>query len=387
MCGALGDNSASPEVISCAETGRYVTVSHSATPITICELKVMTWLPVVNVAVGKSATQSSDHLNGDADRAVDGNVASGWHGNSCSQTLNGDSEEWWQVDLGEPHDIITVNIYHRTGCATECGARMLGATVSVSSTPDYTAGTACGSLSEVFGSPETAMCSQTGQYVTVSHPDEAVAVCEVQVMAEVATSPAASIHNAGFLEQGSTEERRAAASPGAIGLMREWMGYPQPGPGGACDALATAGGMVQCGQSCVLRDSTVPYSYRKWRFDVTSDGTSGQTCLEAFRFVRADGSYGIPTDVSSIETGSADSLNNLRRVFNVGDDPGGDNTVTDGWCAHGETSITVDFGTDQLFSSYKFVPRRTCDDDPQAWEALGLGDNGWGSEVCLRYRS
>ena len=44
------------------------------------------------------------------------------------------------------------------------------------------------------------------------------------------------------------------------------------------------------------------------------------------------------------------------------------------WCAWGETTVTLDFGTPQLFTSYEMAAdQRPCANDPQGWQVRGLG--------------
>ena len=119
-----------------------------------------------NVALGRPATQSSIGWSGDPNRGVDGDPNSSWGGNSCTHTQNG-GEEWWQVDLGADFDIQHVDIWHRSDC---CETRLLSATVVVSSTTDYNAGTVCGPVDDHLGEPDETSCNQRGRYVTVRTP-------------------------------------------------------------------------------------------------------------------------------------------------------------------------------------------------------------------------
>ena len=115
-----------------------------------------------NVALNKPATHSSECCGGAAERAVDGNSATSWGGGSCSHSGGGNT--WWQVDLEESYYIGTVKIFHRTDC---CGDRLVGGTVHLSSTPDYTTdSTEC---FEIGAGPEfTSTCSASiGRYLTV----------------------------------------------------------------------------------------------------------------------------------------------------------------------------------------------------------------------------
>jgi alpha-L-fucosidase len=66
-----------------------------------------------NLALGKTATQSSTGYGGVPGRAVDGNVDGNFNNNSITHT-NNDSQAWWQVDLGSVSSITTIQVYNRT---------------------------------------------------------------------------------------------------------------------------------------------------------------------------------------------------------------------------------------------------------------------------------
>ena len=84
-----------------------------------------------NMALGKTATQSTTIFNGIPSRAVDGDRNGVYSENSVSHT--GDKhEDWWEVDLGEIRDIQTINIWNRTDC---CAERLSDFYVFVSDTP------------------------------------------------------------------------------------------------------------------------------------------------------------------------------------------------------------------------------------------------------------
>jgi len=70
-----------------------------------------------NVALGKTATQSSIGWGGDPSRAVDGNTSGQWGDGSVTHT-NGDASPWWQVDLGSAHTLERITIYNRTDCCS-----------------------------------------------------------------------------------------------------------------------------------------------------------------------------------------------------------------------------------------------------------------------------
>ena len=81
-----------------------------------------------NVAMGKTATQSSVANGGIASRAVDGNTDGRAVWNSVTETAGSDNNPWWQVDLGKTYSISLVEIWNRTDC---CSDKMNNFTVSI----------------------------------------------------------------------------------------------------------------------------------------------------------------------------------------------------------------------------------------------------------------
>ena len=93
-------------------SGRYVRVQLSGTNyLSLAEVEVLGSLN--NLAIGKSATQSSNPFGADALRAVDGNTSGIWANNSITHT-GYDAQAWWQVDLGKIYNIQTVKLWNRT---------------------------------------------------------------------------------------------------------------------------------------------------------------------------------------------------------------------------------------------------------------------------------
>ena len=72
-----------------------------------------------NVAMGKTATQSSVANGGKASRAVDGNTDGRAVWNSVTETAGSDNDPWWQVDLGKTYSISLVEIWNRTDCCSD----------------------------------------------------------------------------------------------------------------------------------------------------------------------------------------------------------------------------------------------------------------------------
>ncbi|MCH2132741.1 MAG: plastocyanin/azurin family copper-binding protein [Phycisphaerales bacterium] len=89
--------------------GRYVRISlPQPGTITLAEVEVESGGQ--NVALGKSAEQSTVGWGGEASRAVDGNTDGVYSRNTSTHTVEGDANPFWEVDLGEvvPIDAVTV---------------------------------------------------------------------------------------------------------------------------------------------------------------------------------------------------------------------------------------------------------------------------------------
>lgn len=68
-----------------------------------------------NVALNKTATQSSNYDNAGAERAVDGNTNGSYSIGSVTHTQN-DALSWWMVDLGSNYHISDIEIWNRAEC-------------------------------------------------------------------------------------------------------------------------------------------------------------------------------------------------------------------------------------------------------------------------------
>ena len=114
--------------------GRYVRVQLTgANYLSLAEVQVLGAAAASsNVAMGKSATQSST-LPGtpSAGAAVDGNT-DGAFGDGSVTATNLDTNAWWQVDLGASTTVNSVAVWNRTDC---CGSRLNDYWVFVSNTP------------------------------------------------------------------------------------------------------------------------------------------------------------------------------------------------------------------------------------------------------------
>ena len=65
-----------------------------------------------NIALGKSAYQSTIYLHYDAGKAVDGKNNNNFAAGSCSHTER-EVNPWWAVDLGSVHRVSSVVVTNR----------------------------------------------------------------------------------------------------------------------------------------------------------------------------------------------------------------------------------------------------------------------------------
>lgn len=90
------------------------------------------WVPVgINIAQGRSASQSGNPLAAPASRAVDGNTNGDFNAGSVAQTIY-TVHPWWQVDLGGEQWLDAVQIWNRTDC---CATYLTNYYVFVSNEP------------------------------------------------------------------------------------------------------------------------------------------------------------------------------------------------------------------------------------------------------------
>ncbi len=117
--------------------GQYVRVQLSDTDyLSLAEVQVFGTggSPISNLAVGKTATQSSTlpgYATDGAPMAVDGNIDGNFFDGSVTAT-GLDPNPWWQVDLGAQATVSSIMIWNRTDC---CASRLSDYWVFVSNTP------------------------------------------------------------------------------------------------------------------------------------------------------------------------------------------------------------------------------------------------------------
>ncbi len=144
---------------------------------------------IVNIAIGKAATQSSIYGGYGANRAVDGNTDGKLTNNSVSHT-NEDTHAWWQVDLGDNFAIQTLKVWNRSDC---CEWRLTNFYVLVSDVPftssDLTStinqpGVTSFNVSGVGGRPTELNINRTGRYIRVQISGrDSLHLAEVEVFA------------------------------------------------------------------------------------------------------------------------------------------------------------------------------------------------------------
>ncbi|MDM8564840.1 discoidin domain-containing protein [Candidatus Halobeggiatoa sp. HSG11] len=171
--------------------GQYVRVQGRNGKMYLSEVEVFgAKLKGSNVAMNKSARQSSTAQGGNADRAVDGNTSGNWSEDSVTHTnLETGYYPWWEVDLGDLHEIDTINLYNRTDC---CSERLKNFRVYVSKyrLPDNSRTAATEQADwyanhvPVVGENVTIDVGAIGRYVRIQHnySGEPMSLAEVEVM-------------------------------------------------------------------------------------------------------------------------------------------------------------------------------------------------------------
>ncbi len=160
----------------------------TATPSTIPVAPPTDCSDGVNIALGKTATQSSLDYSMPAGNAVDGDL------NNFNHTVgSGDPQSWWQVDLGSIENISVLDIYNRVSC---CQSRTSNYYILVSETPfssnDLTALLDDPNVASYYQStqaafPTTINISRTGRYVRVqlTSTSDPMNIAEVMVYGSV----------------------------------------------------------------------------------------------------------------------------------------------------------------------------------------------------------
>lgn len=133
-----------------------------------------------NLALNRTATQSSTAYSGVASRAVDGDTNGNWAGGSVTHTNASDDDHWWQVDLGSSQSIGDIVIYNRTNSC--CTSRLSDFTVIVldgngnTSFSQFVSSLSSSSITIDAG-------SNSGRYIRIEKGGDALSLAEVEVFA------------------------------------------------------------------------------------------------------------------------------------------------------------------------------------------------------------
>jgi len=145
-----------------------------------------------NLALNKTATQSSLGFGGEAERAIDGNIDGIYKNNSVTHT-DTEAQPWWQVDLSSVENISHINLYNREDDC--CSDRLSDFYVLVSETAFESDSLEqsidqSGVINYYFGPAVDGSISfdlgLTGRYIRVqlAGANNALSLAEVEVMSE-----------------------------------------------------------------------------------------------------------------------------------------------------------------------------------------------------------
>ncbi|XP_019635892.1 PREDICTED: uncharacterized protein LOC109478668 [Branchiostoma belcheri] len=140
----------------------------------------------VNVAVRKSAYQTSTDEGGRAGRAVDGKTNGNYYAHSCTHTRN-QADPSWRVDLGQSYWIDRVVIFNRQDC---CKGRINPFNIHIGDSAQVSENPKCGGDHQIDVSQRSISVScqaMRGRYVGVRlpGPSRTLTLCEVQVFSDV----------------------------------------------------------------------------------------------------------------------------------------------------------------------------------------------------------
>ncbi|XP_078655745.1 fucolectin-like [Branchiostoma floridae x Branchiostoma belcheri] len=135
-----------------------------------------------NVAVGKSAYQTSTDEGGRAGRAVDGKTNGNYYAHSCTHTRN-QADPSWRVDLGQSYWIDRVVIFNRQDC---CKGRINPFNIHIGDSAQVSTNPKCGGDHQIDVSQRSISVpcqAMRGRYVGVRlpGPSRTLSLCEVQV--------------------------------------------------------------------------------------------------------------------------------------------------------------------------------------------------------------
>jgi hypothetical protein len=195
-----------------------------------------------NLALGKSALQSSTSGGMSASRAVDG-VTDGIASNNGVSQTNPDAQAWWQVDLGSEKIIDSIRAFNRTDC---CGDHETNYDIKFGE--DGTNWETCSYERGAMKSPSTYRISGgvLGRYVRLQlHGTNSLQLGEVQVWGRDSNDVTGALsYNNPYSSIGLNAEFPSVfvvkSDAGAIDLPREIQGAA-----GDVDVFDCAGKLVQ----------------------------------------------------------------------------------------------------------------------------------------------
>ncbi|KAM3590784.1 uncharacterized protein V6R79_016616 [Siganus canaliculatus] len=161
--------------------GRFVTViiPGNNKTLTLCEVEVYATpevKPLPNVALKKSAAQSTVSEGRAAYKAVDGRISEPFN-TYCIRTQSGPSP-WWKVDLSEEYRVSAVTII-------KSELSLLGAQIRIGNSGLILGNPKCGTIpTDLDLAVYTFDCADMrGRYITVSFPESnrILSLCEVEV--------------------------------------------------------------------------------------------------------------------------------------------------------------------------------------------------------------
>ncbi|KAL3879056.1 hypothetical protein ACJMK2_031370 [Sinanodonta woodiana] len=179
------------ESIQCPQPmiGDYIEIFNNGSNVEfpLCEIDI----PIGrNVAFGRKVYQSSNQQNGNAFKAVDGNVEGATHQLSCSQTSTaGTSNPWWYIELQETWRLKNVLVYSPGADLSTYRTMMAHFQVSASKSHSQynmtllydNGGKPVKYITYISGLPFTDFL-----YVMISIPGDnrIISLCEVQVLSD-----------------------------------------------------------------------------------------------------------------------------------------------------------------------------------------------------------
>ncbi|MSQ95538.1 MAG: c-type cytochrome [Gemmataceae bacterium] len=110
----LPDNLTSKAPAGKGHIGRYVRIELPGKFRTLTLAEVEVYSDGKNVARSGKASQSSTASGGDASRGIDGNKSGVYGDGGQTNTAEGTTNPWWEVDLGKEFSIDAIIIYNRT---------------------------------------------------------------------------------------------------------------------------------------------------------------------------------------------------------------------------------------------------------------------------------